>query len=125
MKGISAIYDKYHALLSKQPVAGKDYSVFGPDLVTLTKNYSKIYLQEIAELEALPVPTALSEDHLKLINLYSKRAWDMRAIANSDEDPTDATAAVAAESQMINDEHTLFVDIQTILNSNGIMTNDQ
>ncbi len=125
MKSLSAIYNKYHALLAAQPVKGKDYTIFGPDLILLTKNYAKVYQDESTALRALPVPVAVSEDHLKLINLYLKRAWNMRAIANSDDDPADATAAIASESDMINDEQNLFLDIQKILNSNGIMTTNQ
>jgi len=76
---------------------------------------STAYKNIAAKLQALAVPTALEDAHLRLINVYLSNAAAMDAVAKLDEDPTLAFSGVITLSTNVQLESNILSEMQNIL----------
>mgnify|MGYP000745874519 CR=1 FL=1 len=114
------IYKSYAERVSKANSTSKDTSTLGPGLYTLAGNLSKIYLDTATQLQNIPAPLVLIENHLKITNVYLSNSAAMKAISETEKDSSAAFAGMVTINSNAEVESAILDSITDILTKNGI-----
>jgi len=114
------IYKSYSERVKAANANAKNSNVLGPGLYSLASNLSKIYLDTSNQLQKLPVPLALAENHLKIINIYLEDSVAMKAISETEKDASQAFAGMVTINNNMDEESAILNSITDILTKNGI-----
>ncbi|MDO8565059.1 MAG: hypothetical protein Q7R67_00300 [bacterium] len=83
-------------------------------------SFSKAYTVAAKSLKKTGVPSALTSQHLQLINSYLLSSTGMEVLSRMDSDPTTAFSGLVAVNEDLEKEAQLIKNITDILKSNGI-----
>lgn len=122
LTNLNEVYDKYLGLLTDQ--SEPDATHLDAKFAKWASSVAKLYAREVTELEAIPVPASLIEDHTKLINNYISNEAALENIANAATDPARAMGGIAVMNQNSTDEKDILTDIQKIAEKNGIISSN-
>jgi len=118
---ISRTYLKYHSLMTAIDTKGRDFSKPGPDMTYVTSKLAALYKQEVDELKKFAVPQSLAKEHVNLINIYLSTVQALQTLSNADKDPIGAYRAIIIEKNNIQEESTIFSNLEKILVAGGII----
>jgi len=122
---LTNIYVKYEALLKDAFSSGQSLNTVGTALTAFGVNISKIYTNEVNELKKLSVPAKVSENHVSLINTYLSSASAYKALANADENPAEAVAAITIGEKNADQELVILKNLENTLRQSGIISRNQ
>ena len=117
---ITKIYKSYEAGMKAAGLSDESNYSLNPALYSSAAAFSKIYEDTATALKNMPVPGALLQSHLGLINTYLSNAEAMVAVSNTQENSAAAFAGLVALNENIDKEQESLTEITRILTSNGI-----
>lgn len=118
---VSTIYNKYRALAGQAIQKGGDLgSVESKNFASAMTALSKLSAQAAADLQKVPAPSSLANNHLALINNYLSNAEALGQLANIAKDPVSAYAALNTQAINGEAELALLATIKTTLLGQGI-----
>lgn len=120
-EAISKNRTKYQQLVAKSSVTGTVDDPSSQGFESLMERFSDLYNQSANELKLLPVPAALKDNHIALINNYLSSAEAMKALAKTEVDPVEAYSALNTQATNSAEEQNLLLNIQKTLMANGII----
>ncbi|MEK7227528.1 MAG: hypothetical protein AAB641_01390 [Patescibacteria group bacterium] len=118
---VFALRSRYAGLMSSasRPTAIND--IDDPEFKRVMTYAGKLYQEAANELMQLPVPSSLSENHLKLIENYLSSSEALETLTHASEDPVRTYAALNLHAQNTEAEDSLLSNIQIrVLSSEGM-----
>lgn len=112
---------KYGNLINNLTDQTKFDNIFDPEFKSFMISVADLYDNATEDLKNLPTPNSLADNHVKLINNYLSSARVSRALANIDQNPIGAYAALNMQAKNSEEEATLFSNIQITLLSKSIL----
>ena len=117
---ITKIYRDYKETMEAVGIEKVDIETLNPTLYSSILVFSQTYNKTANELENLPVPGALAQIHLSLINTYIANAEAMKALADAERDSASAFAGLVALNENLAKEQELLNEISRVLTETGI-----
>lgn len=114
---------RYRNLINNLTDQTKFDNIFDPEFKSFMISVADLYDNAAEDLKNLPTPSSLADNHVKLINNYLSSAEASGALANIDQNPLGAYAALNMQAKNSGKEATLFSNIQVTLLSKGIFLN--
>jgi len=114
---------KIHQAYTKgieQEYKASNINTLDSSFYSLASVISIIYDDTASKLKKMPVPQALANIHLELINMYLLNAYSMEAISETEDDSAGSFAGLVALSDNVYKETAIFSEISRVLNANGI-----
>jgi hypothetical protein len=115
------IRTRYGKLVEKSLAQNKFTDASGPEFSKFMSSVSTIYKQVADEMQNLPVPASLVDNHVKLVNNYLSSSESARSLSNLSQDSLSAYAALNSYATTEEEEGNLLTNIQVALVSNGIV----
>lgn len=117
---LTKIYTDYSKNILGTKAGGTDPTVANPALYSAVATLSSIYRGTALKLKEMSVPTALTDAHLKLVNMYILNATAMEAVSHTQEDSSKAFSGLIALNSTLDNEQSILSEISQILTSHGI-----
>ncbi len=116
---ITKIYKAYANSINQISADG-NLNTLNLQLYSSALSFSNTYTDTVTKLKSLPVPNALSQAHLELINNYLSSATAMKALSETEKDSASAFAGLIALNDNMGKEKVILDTISQILTVNGI-----
>jgi hypothetical protein len=118
---VFAVRSRYGKMAEKSLAQNSFTDPNSQEFSKFMSSVSLIYKQIATELQSMPVPSSLAENHVNLINNYLSSSESAKSLANLSKDSLGAYAALNSYAKNEKEESELLGNIQISLVSNGII----
>ncbi len=119
--GLKKIETEYSEAILKTSVVAKTLNYLGNNTYSTMRTFGNAYKNAADKLKVLPVPIALAEVHLELVNNYLSSSSAAIAISNTEKDSTFAFVGLVTLKKNMDEEDSILNSIDTILHNNNVL----